>query len=70
MDECSKPCLEDCPADNCVFADVPDNPPDEPETAWPDQVDEDDPNLTGTELPDDFPEPDLDDLEDDGSEVE
>lgn len=61
MDAHSEFCPEDCPPDACVFADVPDNPPDEPESDWPDQVDEDDPNLTGTELPDDFPWPDLED---------
>lgn len=54
MDE--ENCTEDCPADHCVFGDVPDNPPDDVPDAWPDEVDEDDPNLTGTELPDDFEE--------------
>lgn len=65
MDECIEPCPEDCPDDTCIFADVPDNPSDEPDATWPDQEDEDDPNLTGTELPDDFPYPDFDDLDED-----
>ena len=64
MDECIEPCREDCPPNNCVFADVPDNPQEGQEIFWPDQVDEDDPNLTGTELPDDFPVPDFEDLTD------
>lgn len=69
MDECPQPCAEDCPPGGCVFADVPDDAPDVPETAWPDEVDEDDPNLVGTELPDDFPLPDFEDLDDEDEAV-
>lgn len=54
-------CHEDCAEGVCLFEDIPDNPPlDVQEIGWPDQEDPDDPNLTGTELPDDFEIPEED----------